>query len=255
MELAKFVMGFTHAPPNVGPKHTHTGMELVYHVGGVGETTIYGVGKESFADDTVLIYWPETPHDQTASQLGEDVCVMLDVSGVSWLPEGKSHLKIPRLGDSYLRQELLRFANTPAPMSVEQGQSLSLRATALLLDLLKRAKQEETDDSEAPATRQVELARHYVARHYKTLSSLREVATHVGLSLDYLRHRFQERHQMSLKQYLIDVRVNQAEHLLRHSPLPQKQIAEDCGFANVRYFSASFKRATGMTPGQFRDRS
>lgn len=253
MKLAKFVMGFRHWAPKVGPKHEHTGMELVYHVGGEGETTIYGAGKETFSDDTVLIYWPEVPHDQSASQAGEDACSLLDVGGVDWLPKGRRHLKIPRLGDNYLRQELLRFANTPAPMSERQAQSLGLRATALLLDLLARANT-APDGGEAPAARQVELARQYVMRNYRTLSSLREVAAHVGLSLDYLRHRFQECHQVSLKQFLIDVRVNQAEHLLRHTPVPQKQIAEDCGFANVRYFSASFKRATGMTPGQFRGR-
>lgn len=252
MEQARFLMGFRHKVSIVAQKHSHTAMEIVYHVEGEGDTVIDGDAVEFFIRDSVVIYWPDVPHTQTVRKHGEDACVMLDVSGVSWLPAGMRHMKITLLEDAYLRQELLRLADTPAPISERQAQALSLRATALLLDLSELAAHDNAGRDKAPALRQVEQAWLYVAQNFRTLDSLQEVAGHVSLSLDYLRHRFRERHGISLKQFVMDVRVKQAELLLRHSPLPQKQIAEDCGFANTRYFNASFKRATGMTPGKFR---
>ena len=56
----------------------------------------------------------------------------------------------------------------------------------------------------------------------------------------------------SWQKLLDQVRLHQARQLLCQSPAPQAEIAEALGYSDIRSFQRSFKRHTGMTPGQFR---
>lgn len=81
---------------------------------------------------------------------------------------------------------------------------------------------------------------------------LSEVADHVGISPDYLRHCFADRYGMSLKRCHLVIRINRAKQLLAHSVLTAKEIAGDGGFANDRHFSSRFRQEVGMSPIAFR---
>ena len=54
------------------------------------------------------------------------------------------------------------------------------------------------------------------------------------------------------KQYIVRRRMLRAKHLLWRTKLPVKEIAQQCGFADMRFFCRSFKKNTGMTPGAYR---
>ena len=48
------------------------------------------------------------------------------------------------------------------------------------------------------------------------------------------------------------IRIQMAKELLSQSDKPIGDIATDVGLDSVAYFSAIFKRLTGVTPSQFR---
>ena len=56
----------------------------------------------------------------------------------------------------------------------------------------------------------------------------------------------------TLHRYLADYRLIAAERMLLSTPKPVAQIAEECGFHSVSYFSGSFKKKYGMSPSDFR---
>ncbi|WP_179394566.1 helix-turn-helix domain-containing protein [Lacticaseibacillus absianus] len=58
---------------------------------------------------------------------------------------------------------------------------------------------------------------------------------------------------VTAKQYLLDLRLNQAKLLLRSSNLPVGVIAERVGFGDQAHFSKVFKQQTLTTPSAFRD--
>lgn len=66
-----------------------------------------------------------------------------------------------------------------------------------------------------------------------------------------LRKKFREEFGISPLQYLIQCRIREAEILLSSRYFSQKQIAERCGFSDVKYFRNAFKAATGKTPRQY----
>lgn len=58
---------------------------------------------------------------------------------------------------------------------------------------------------------------------------------------------------MSLKNYLIDLRLKKAGELLKYSNKSMSEIAELCGYQSSIFFSRQFKQKMGVTPLHFRN--
>ena len=49
------------------------------------------------------------------------------------------------------------------------------------------------------------------------------------------------------------MRIERAKQLLQDPAMRVHEVAEQVGYSDVAHFSKSFKRFTGMTPGEYRD--
>lgn len=59
---------------------------------------------------------------------------------------------------------------------------------------------------------------------------------------------------LSLKNYVLELRIRKAAELLKYSDKAIGEIGELCGYNSAVFFSRQFREKTGMTPIQFRDR-
>ena len=142
------------------------------------------------------------------------------------------------------------LATLAQPARPSEQSIFECRATAVLLTLLGQALRPEP--KEMAGELRVRQAEEYIRQNYATIASLREVAEYAGVGPDHLRHLFQERRRSTLVRHLNEVRVARASSLLAVSDLPAKEIARQCGFRDVYYFSAVFNRLKGIGPGRFR---
>jgi two-component system response regulator YesN len=55
-------------------------------------------------------------------------------------------------------------------------------------------------------------------------------------------------------EFLTRVRTEHAKALLQHSSLKFYEIASKVGYADPNYFSLLFKKVTGMTPKEYREK-
>lgn len=95
----------------------------------------------------------------------------------------------------------------------------------------------------------------YVEQHYQEEDlSLTKVAEHIGLSPNHLSTVFKEETGQSFTKYLTDHRIRVAMNLLDTSKKRSSEIAELVGYPDPHYFSSVFKKQTGLTPSQYRDR-
>ena len=60
---------------------------------------------------------------------------------------------------------------------------------------------------------------------------------------------------MSIKEFIMDVRLKRSAQLLRESDLTISEISVLTGFANPKYFSTCFKRHFDLTPSEFKKKS
>lgn len=88
--------------------------------------------------------------------------------------------------------------------------------------------------------------------HIEEPIGLNELALLVGLSRFHFCTAFRQATTKTPHQYLVEMRIDRAQQLLKDRHLSITDIALSVGYETPSSFSASFRKQTGMTPGAFR---
>lgn len=94
--------------------------------------------------------------------------------------------------------------------------------------------------------------RQFYADPNLTVERLAEL---VGLSVPYLSNIYKQKTKSTIKQQITRLRIEQAKALLDEGALRVMQIAEHVGYSNGNYFAKTFRRETGMSPNEYRERT
>ena len=97
-----------------------------------------------------------------------------------------------------------------------------------------------------------QLVRDFLIKNYHRKISLAELGLYLHCSTVTLTENFRKEFGMTIMQCLQEIRLENAEKLLRNSDLPVGNVAEKCGFSSGEYFSNVFKRRYGMSPAAYR---
>lgn len=92
----------------------------------------------------------------------------------------------------------------------------------------------------------------YLCYHYTQNISLDDIAEAVNYSKSYIRQLFREKAGQTITQYINLLRIKNAKEQLSSTALSVREISENLGFCNSNYFSAVFKKATGLRPLEYR---
>ncbi len=84
--------------------------------------------------------------------------------------------------------------------------------------------------------------------------SLASMAAIAGLQRRTFLRRFAKATGMTPLEYCRGVRIARARELLISGDTPQKAIAQSLGYKDVASFARVFRKATGSTPGVYRNR-
>ena len=88
----------------------------------------------------------------------------------------------------------------------------------------------------------------YVLAHRFQKITLGEVAAEANLTKEAFCRFFKLRTRKTFTDYLLHLRINEAQQLLQETELGISEIAYRVGFENLSYFNRSFKRIAGKTP-------
>ncbi|WP_274650906.1 response regulator transcription factor [Paenibacillus humicola] len=108
--------------------------------------------------------------------------------------------------------------------------------------------------AESPKSLIVEEAKKYIRLHYERSITLRDVADSVHVNPTYLSWLFKKTEGLSFVCYLTDCRLNHAKRLLADPQYKVYEVGEMVGYENPRYFCEIFKKNTGKTPQEYRNR-
>jgi len=92
----------------------------------------------------------------------------------------------------------------------------------------------------------------YMKNHYMDDISLEVMSELVHVSPAYFSRLFLKETGRTFTDYLTNLRLSEAKHLLLHTDLPVYTVAERVGYRNARYFLKLFKETFGLTPTAFR---
>lgn len=81
---------------------------------------------------------------------------------------------------------------------------------------------------------------------------VREMAEQAGLSESHFRQRFREEQGNSVGNFLRELRLNEAEKLVRQTPIGLKEISMRVGYSDPVAFHRAFRNRFGVSPGAYR---
>lgn len=93
----------------------------------------------------------------------------------------------------------------------------------------------------------------YVRENYHREISIEELAKLAFISVSALERRFKKYLSKTPKQFVNEVRLENARRMLIETRLPIAEIAFRCGFSEHSYFSRQFKLQFGILPSQLRE--
>lgn len=94
---------------------------------------------------------------------------------------------------------------------------------------------------------------YYIKLHYAQDIALSDVAQYADVNPNYLSGTFQKEMGLSVREFITNERVEAAKKLLEKSELRVSDVSEAVGVHDVKYFSRLFKKAVGLTPGEYRE--
>jgi YesN/AraC family two-component response regulator len=100
----------------------------------------------------------------------------------------------------------------------------------------------------------IRRAREYLERFYGDQeTSLETMAEHLGLTAAYLSRLFKTETGRNYSEELAALRIEKAKELLTHTNWRSSEVGGRVGYANPQYFATAFKKATGVSPSEYRE--
>jgi len=121
--------------------------------------------------------------------------------------------------------------------------------------LLQRSENVQLEPSEAakpPLHDLINEVAAYIRKHYDQSLTLEQTAAHFFISASYLSRVFHRLTGFHFREYIIHIRMREAEKRLTFSQQRIQDIALSIGFEHLSHFNKTFKKATGWTPLQYR---
>ena len=258
-ELAGLSLSESHYPAGLRqPRHAHEPASFSLVLSGGYDERIGRRHNFNCLPATVVFRPPDESHSVAFADSPVTI-FRLDLSA-SWLdglreagaaPPGAARFAAgePLWAAVRLRREFAS-ADQFSELAVE---SLVLELVAAASEMLARRAdvRRRRDDAKRPP-RWLERAREMLREEMHDAPTVAQVARAVGVHPVHLAHEFRRYYGTGAGEYARRARVSYACRLLARTRLPLSQVAALSGFYDQSHLTNSFRRATGVTPAQYR---
>lgn len=240
------------------PLHQHReNLEVSYIVQGCVDCYFESITKRLQAGD-VLIKNAGVIHAETmieGSPLRE-ICISFDgVHLTDGLPNHLISDDLPPVfhveGGSLLRELFLHLASDQGELPALVKEDAARFLISLLCHLVSTAELKE-HHTKGNSDLTIQKIKEYLDQNYAQKISLDDLGEMFFISPFYLSRQFKKFTGYTVKQYILNLQMGEAENLLVFSDLSIKEIALRCGYENLQYFYVQFKRFAQCTPVEYR---
>jgi len=139
----------------------------------------------------------------------------------------------------------------------EPGYRVEARGLFMLLVIMLAKCYSHTPETNSVTTDLLRLgdAIAYIESNYPEKLSNDQLARLAHMTVRTFQRTFLQSMRMTPSEYIVQVRVRNAAHLLKESDFSLTRIALECGFADSSYFGRIFRRAMGVTPSEYRKKT
>ena len=241
-----FAIHRDHSTTHTVSDHLHKSYELVYYIKGNGTSVIDGQ-KYKYTDKCFCII----PQNHIHSEYS-DIETELMYIGFEY-DDSLGALPIALLNESNdpkifsIMKKILFEVNT---RNNNYNLMISLLLNELILEVLRITFSEKFEQRKS--IDYLSYVKNYIKSNFSNSLDLQELAQTVGYSYHYLRISFKNEYGITLKQYILKVRIRKAKELLQQTKQSVGEIAQQCGFISSSRFIEIFKQIVGETPFTYR---
>jgi AraC-like DNA-binding protein/quercetin dioxygenase-like cupin family protein len=131
-----------------------------------------------------------------------------------------------------------------------------LECSALVYDfLITLMKYIHRDDEEPVAIKYSRLKPvfDFISKNYHNIITIDDLAATMEISAQHLCHLFKETMNHRPFEYVNTYRIARSKDLMMEKPeLNLGEVARNCGYGSLNYFSSVFRKVEGMSPGEYR---
>ena len=115
---------------------------------------------------------------------------------------------------------------------------------------------QQKQDSESTLRKNIwiEQCKDYIFKHLHERICIRDIAEYLHLNANYLSELFKKYENITLTDFILKEKVKLARNLLSYSPYSYIEIATYLGFSSQSHLGKVFKKYTGMTMRQYREK-
>ena len=223
-----------------------------------GKTHFYIGGKDQIVTAGHMVLF-QPKEEQHYEYFGEDK------PEVYWVHfTGSSVTEILRSYDIPLDEHIF-FAGTPAAYTqlfknmieefqtckVGYRQMLEMNLRQLFL-MIQRTRLEKPPLVTTAVQQEMDFARQYFHEHYNEPINIEEYAQSRHTSISLFMRNFKKVYGVSPKQYILNIRMNNAQNLLESTDYTVAEIAAIVGYDNALYFSRIYHKQKGQAPSDYR---
>lgn len=93
----------------------------------------------------------------------------------------------------------------------------------------------------------------YIHSNFSKPLTTSDISEHVGLTPSYICNIFKKETGKTIIDYINEYRISKAKSFLKDRSIKLYEVARLCGYSDVKYFTKTFKKTTGITPSDFRE--
>jgi len=269
---SSFILKEYYQPQFTAPLHFHHAYELIYIVKSYGK--FYGENRiMNFQEGDIYLFGPEFAHcfyneksfvdtgemahslvvQFSPDFLGKDffekpelrkIKKMLEASKLGMKiaePDERLHSLFKKLKTDTLMDSLLTLLNLLDLLSAQKNSKISF------ITLKKEKNLHSEKDSE-----KMESIVKYIMDNFSENVSLKDAASTACLNEAAFCRYFKRRTKKTFSQFVNEVRIAHATHLLSTKRIAIAEVCYKCGYNNISYFNRQFQLIMGKTPLKYR---
>lgn len=220
----------------------HKFWELIVIISGRG-SLISGNSEVSFEGGMAFLVPPGTPHREQSEKIVD----------LLWIGLNGSALENPILsGITFIKNEnFVEQAKDLWLFSEKGGSNMGPELDGMSLSLMNRYFR-NLNTGTADGGSFMNKAISYFDAHFTEDISVSDVAEACSFSKGHFTRIFKKASGKSPIEYLMSLRIRNANRLLENTTLTIKEISELSGYRNEFYFSRAFKKISGISPTRYR---
>jgi iron complex transport system substrate-binding protein len=92
----------------------------------------------------------------------------------------------------------------------------------------------------------------YIKRNFARDLTIESIANAINYSPSHVSRLFKDELNMTIFDYITEVRISKSKELLERTDLQVVAVAEVVGYKDSAYFSRIFKKRVGISPSEYR---